>query len=284
MNLGNASILNVWPVGAVSTITASNLPALAPLTSSTLDSATNSSSPGGGLFSSPENSRKPNPSSRSGETPRASANLLTSNASRLERKESSAADGSTSHACSRPPVSGSVIATSSPWLDRKSTSSASPREWAGSVLTISTLRSATASEASVTAREDDTVVFPTPPFPPTNTVRGGLPGVGLDAVSVMSSMRGRSEKRRVAAVAVAVVPSHEGSNDDLLLQKLAGGRRGPVLCCCTALLLSVVRLMPKASLRGEEDVGTWKDDANGTVRTRIIKDGPSTAKADFTAL
>lgn len=65
------------------------------------------------------------------------------------------------------------------------------------------------SDASVTAIEDDTVVFPTPPLPPTNTVR-----VFPDAAEVFSSSMSLLREKRdveeeedavVAVVAVFVV-------------------------------------------------------------------------------
>ena len=49
------------------------------------------------------------------------------------------------------------------------------------------------SDASVTAIEDETVVFPTPPFPPTNTVRV----FPEDAEVFSSSMRLLTECREV---------------------------------------------------------------------------------------
>mmetsp|Transcript_5274 Transcript_5274/g.14977 ORF Transcript_5274/g.14977 Transcript_5274/m.14977 type:complete len:266 (+) Transcript_5274:1768-2565(+) len=243
---------------------ASNLPSLTPRTSSTLDSATSSSKPGGGLFNSPENSFNPKPSSSDGETPRASARRFTSKAWRFSRKESSAAAGSTSQACNRPPVRGSVITTGSPPLDLRSTSRASPREWAGSVETTRTLRSVSKSEARVTASVDDMVVFPTPPLPPTKMVRGGLPGDGLDADSVMSLIRLVREKRRVlrALVAMLLVSSSTGflptKPSDLLLL---------LVDIDTAL---VGNIKERACI--EEDlvvVGTWNPNANGGIMARI---------------
>jgi hypothetical protein len=58
-----------------------------------------------------------------------------------------------------------------------STSKQSDKEWAGSVETISTrwlLLPSACCLAISKAMEDDIVVFPTPPFPPTKTVDDGL--------------------------------------------------------------------------------------------------------------
>ncbi len=61
-------------------------------------------------------------------------------------------------------------------LGLRLTSSASPKLCAGSVLTTNIFcpSGLCSKEARVMANDEETVVFPTPPLPPTNTVRGDV--------------------------------------------------------------------------------------------------------------
>mmetsp|Transcript_20831 Transcript_20831/g.29703 ORF Transcript_20831/g.29703 Transcript_20831/m.29703 type:complete len:252 (-) Transcript_20831:205-960(-) len=190
-NVGNASNRSVCPVGAVSTIMTRKSAFVGAVSSNTLESATSSSKPGGGLFNKPLNSRRPKLSNKEDDTPREFANLSTSNSFKFCRKLSSAALGSISQANRFPRVSGSDSITGFPSALRRSTSRASPRECAGSVDTTRIRRFSTV-EASSTARADDIEVLPTPPFPPTKTVRGPLLLLSLTLISSTKPLRENS--------------------------------------------------------------------------------------------
>mmetsp|Transcript_2840 Transcript_2840/g.6008 ORF Transcript_2840/g.6008 Transcript_2840/m.6008 type:complete len:263 (-) Transcript_2840:7-795(-) len=168
------------------------------LGSSTLASATSSSNPGGGLRISVFSSSSPRSERSCGETftPIEEERVETSNIRRLDWNSARAARGSTSNAESLRFVSGSErtvgFGLSSSRLLRRSTSRASPNEWAGSVDTMSTFRSRSNEDANSTARAEEMEVFPTPPFPPTNTT-GVSPPPLRSTASEISSMRGCSE-------------------------------------------------------------------------------------------
>mmetsp|Transcript_32027 Transcript_32027/g.76519 ORF Transcript_32027/g.76519 Transcript_32027/m.76519 type:complete len:360 (-) Transcript_32027:1211-2290(-) len=191
-NDGVVSIRRVWPVGAVSSTTRSYVPRL--MSCMTLARATTSSVPAGSVsmispreLSVEEISDPPSPpSSRS----------LPMRRSTESRNSESAAVGSISIAESVPssppgkapgaggtPYSGTSVRE--PPL--RSMSRASPRLWAGSVLTRATECPA---DASAMAREADVVVLPTPPLPPHTTSLGFLGASGpASAVSSKDTRR-----------------------------------------------------------------------------------------------
>ena len=111
----------------------------------------------------------PNDSNSSADIPRVLESCSLSNIEFIFVLNSSKAMSAlTSCAYNRPCVMiGSLTAVICP-LD-KSTSKASPKEWAGSVLTINTFHCGCDAAISI-AIAADVVVFPTPPFPPTNIV------------------------------------------------------------------------------------------------------------------
>mmetsp|Transcript_87135 Transcript_87135/g.130700 ORF Transcript_87135/g.130700 Transcript_87135/m.130700 type:complete len:460 (-) Transcript_87135:949-2328(-) len=151
---GNDSSRSVWPVGAVSTTMRWKSPFLA--MSSTFPSATTSSMPGGGFSRRSANSSKPIFDANSPsllfmlETPR-SFSLNSSNAFSV----------STSIANRLPSVPSTIAGEPESFMLRQS-----PRECAGSV---EMRRVLTPSSASFTPSALLVLVFPTPPFPPTNT-------------------------------------------------------------------------------------------------------------------
>mmetsp|Transcript_25752 Transcript_25752/g.57748 ORF Transcript_25752/g.57748 Transcript_25752/m.57748 type:complete len:273 (-) Transcript_25752:903-1721(-) len=190
--VGKLSRRSVWPVGAVSSTTRSYVPRL--MSCMTLARATTSSVPAGSVsmispreLSVEEISDPPSPpSSRS----------LPMRRSTESRNSESAAVGSISIAESVPssppgkapgaggtPYSGTSVRE--PPL--RSMSRASPRLWAGSVLTRATECPA---DASAMAREADVVVLPTPPLPPHTTSLGFLGASGpASAVSSKDTRR-----------------------------------------------------------------------------------------------
>mmetsp|Transcript_52153 Transcript_52153/g.124242 ORF Transcript_52153/g.124242 Transcript_52153/m.124242 type:complete len:369 (+) Transcript_52153:489-1595(+) len=145
---------SVCPVGAVSTITRSNVPSR--ITSITSPSATTSSVPGGGFSRISANSSNPILEPRSPSRPPICETLRS-----LDLNFSSASSVSTSIAQRFPCVPS--ISTGSP---ASLTARQSPRECAGSVEIISVFSPAS---ASCTPSALLVLVFPTPPLPPTNT-------------------------------------------------------------------------------------------------------------------
>jgi len=118
------------------------------------------------------------------------------------------------------------------------------------------LRSDSKSDARVTASVDDMVVFPTPPLPPTKTVRGGLPGDGLDADWLMSLIRLEREKRRVLLRRTMLVSSSTVFPTKLgdLLLLLQGVDIDAAL---------VGNIKGRAGIDVDLVVGTWNPKADG---------------------
>mmetsp|Transcript_41566 Transcript_41566/g.97017 ORF Transcript_41566/g.97017 Transcript_41566/m.97017 type:complete len:321 (+) Transcript_41566:1259-2221(+) len=164
MNLGYSSSLIVCPVGAVS-MTMRSKEMLSPIAvfaspsstkEITLESATSSSAPGGGLSKMSVRDPKPNLSA----IVSLSAPPLSPPTTRLNSATESSR--STSSPYSKPPCS--EIGVTLP-LER-SVVRASPRECAGSVEITRVRRPSSASLMAIAAL---VLVLPTPPFPPTST-------------------------------------------------------------------------------------------------------------------
>mmetsp|Transcript_1475 Transcript_1475/g.3162 ORF Transcript_1475/g.3162 Transcript_1475/m.3162 type:complete len:273 (-) Transcript_1475:885-1703(-) len=160
-NEGVLNILKVWPVGAVSKTMRSNPPFLTKFT--ILAKATTSSVPAGSVSNTSWTSRNvlPIPFPASPESP-TSLSTVALNSFKADAGSISSTDKDPS--LGGTPIKGQSINCP----PRKSISMASPKLWAGSVLIKATLCPLAAME---TAREDEVVVFPTPPFPPQITTR-----------------------------------------------------------------------------------------------------------------
>mmetsp|Transcript_17760 Transcript_17760/g.57209 ORF Transcript_17760/g.57209 Transcript_17760/m.57209 type:complete len:497 (-) Transcript_17760:116-1606(-) len=174
-NSGKASNRSVWPVGAVSKTTRSkpvseaapSLSGSAPRTTASVSArASSSSRPGGTLSRMSANSSRPSwpsTSSASPPSPRSAARKPLTAA----RKRSTASAVSTSIACR---FSHPATPTGEP--PDTSCISASERECAGSVETMSVERPVSASRTAMALELD---VLPTPPFPPTRMSRCAAP-------------------------------------------------------------------------------------------------------------
>mmetsp|Transcript_15763 Transcript_15763/g.44894 ORF Transcript_15763/g.44894 Transcript_15763/m.44894 type:complete len:423 (+) Transcript_15763:890-2158(+) len=169
-NWGTSSILNVWPVGAVSNTTMSKPAA----SEAALAIAAISSTPGGGDSKTSESSPNPSAAVVPPGKPSPSKKPRASTARNPARSSPSASFASTSAAHK-------FSATSRGLLDNCS-QRASPKEWAGSVDKMS-VRCPRSAQASANAA--DAEVLPTPPLPPKKMSRRGtsVPEGAVDEVS-----------------------------------------------------------------------------------------------------